>query len=55
MKGGINMLLDLLMCLKDAKTEKDIETAYKKLERVGVDRMTTKILLKEIKEEDCEL
>ena len=45
------MLQDLLEALRDAKTEKEIERAYKNLEKVGMDRITARLLVKEIYEE----
>lgn len=43
------MLYDLLIDLICASTPHDKERAYKKLERVGVDRATANVLAAEIK------
>lgn len=41
------MLMDLVMELVTATDEKDKERAYRKLERVGVDRITADIMAAE--------
>jgi hypothetical protein len=41
------MIVDLIT----AKTEKERETAYKNLEKVGVDRMTADLIAREMKDE----
>lgn len=43
------MLYELLLDLICASTQKDKERAYKRLERVGVDRATANVLAAEIK------
>lgn len=45
------MLSDMVANLITAKTEKEKETAYKNLEKVGVDRYTADLLAREMKEE----
>ncbi len=45
------MLSDMIADLITAKTEKERETAYKNLEKVGVDRMTADLLAREMKDE----
>jgi hypothetical protein len=40
-----NMLVDLLRNLADAKTKSEKETAYRNLERVGMDRSTANFML----------
>ena len=45
------MLSDLIADLITAKTEEELETAYKNLEKVGVDRWTALLLAREMKEE----
>lgn len=45
------MLSDMIADLILAKTEKEIETAYKNLEKVGVDRMTADLLAREMLDE----
>jgi hypothetical protein len=45
------MLSDMIADLITAKTEKERETAYKNLEKVGVDRMTADLLAREMLEE----
>ena len=39
------MLVDMLRNLANAKTERERETAYKNLERVGMDRYTANAML----------
>ena len=46
------MLRDLLLALKNAKTKRIMEIAYRNLEKVGVDRNTARILVRELEEED---
>ena len=41
------MLVDLLKNLRDAKTEKEKTKAYSDLRRVGMDKMTADILLRD--------
>ena len=48
------MLTDLLLALKNAKTQRIAEIAYRNLEKVGVDRNTARILVRELDEEDDE-
>lgn len=48
------MLTDLLIALKNAKTQRIAEIAYRNLEKVGVDRNTARILVRELDEEDDE-
>ena len=45
------MLSDLITALMNAKTETELETAYRNLEKVGVDRWTALLLAREMKEE----
>lgn len=45
------MLSDMIVDLITAKTEKERETAYKNLEKVGVDRMTADLIAREMKDE----
>lgn len=45
------MLSDMIADLITAKTEKERETAYHNLEKVGVDRMTADLLAREMKDE----
>lgn len=45
------MLSDLVAALITAKTEEELETAYRNLEKVGVDRWTALLLAREMKEE----
>lgn len=45
------MLSDMIADLITSKTEKERETAYKNLEKVGVDRMTADLLAREMKDE----
>ena len=45
------MLSDMIANLITAKTEKERETAYRNLEKVGVDRMTADLLAREMKDE----
>lgn len=42
---------ELLEALMNAKTKTEIEKAYRNLERVGMDRMTAKILVNKLKNE----
>lgn len=42
------MLNDLLLDLKNATNPKEIERIYRALEKVGVDRITANILIKEL-------
>lgn len=42
---------ELLEALMNAKTQAEIEKAYKNLERVGVDRETARVLLRAMKNE----
>ena len=44
------MLQELLMDLVTAADPKDKEKAYRRLERIGVDRLTAKVLEKEFQE-----
>lgn len=46
------MLTDLLLALKNAKTQRIMEIAYRNLEKVGVDRNTARILVKELDDDD---
>lgn len=48
------MLRDLLLALKNAKTQRIMEIAYRNLEKVGVDRNTARILVRELEEDDDE-
>ena len=48
------MLKDLLLALKNAKTQRIAEIAYRNLEKVGVDRNTARILVRELDGEDDE-
>ena len=48
------MLKDLLLALKNAKTQRIAEIAYRNLEKVGVDRNTARILVRELDEGDDE-
>lgn len=41
---------ELLEALMNAKTKTEIEKAYRNLERVGMNRITEKILANELKE-----
>ena len=45
------MLSDLIAALITAKTEEELETAYKNLEKVGVDRYTALLLAREMLDE----
>ena len=45
------MLSDMIADLILAKTEKERETAYRNLEKVGVDRMTADLLAREMMDE----
>ena len=45
------MLIDLLLALKNAKTQRIAEIAYRNLEKVGIDRNTARILVRELDEE----
>lgn len=45
------MLSDMIADLITAKTEDELETAYRNLERVGVDRWTALLLAREMKDE----
>ena len=45
------MLSDMIADLITEKTEKERETAYKNLEKVGVDRMTADLLAREMLDE----
>lgn len=45
------MLSDLVAALITAKTEEEVETAYKNLEKVGVDRWTALLLAREMLDE----
>ena len=45
------MLTDLLLALKNAKTQRIMEIAYRNLEKVGVDRNTARILVRELEKE----
>ena len=45
------MLSDMIADLITAKTEKERETAYRNLEKVGVDRITADLLAREMKDE----
>lgn len=40
------MLRDMLLDIKYAKSQKDRERAYKRLERVGMDRATADFMIK---------
>ena len=44
------MLTELLLMLSVAETPQEIEKAYKNLERVGVDRVTARVLQRDMKE-----
>lgn len=46
------MLMDLVMELVTATDEKDKERAYRKLEKVGVDRITADIMAAEFWKDD---
>ena len=46
------MLMDLVMALVEAVDPKDKEKAYRKLERVGVDRITADAMAAEFYEEE---
>ena len=48
------MLTDLLLALKNAKTQRIAEIAYRNLKKIGVDRNTARILVRELDEEDDE-
>lgn len=41
------MLEDMLLAVVNAKDNKEKETAYKNLERVGIDRRTANVLVNE--------
>lgn len=45
------MLSDMIADLITAKTEEERETAYRNLEKVGVDRWTANLLVREMLEE----
>lgn len=45
------MLSDLIAALITAKTEDELETAYRNLEKVGVDRYTALLLARAMLEE----
>lgn len=45
------MLSDMIAALITAETEKERETAYRNLEKVGVDRMTADLLAREMLDE----
>ena len=45
------MLMDLVMALVEAVDQKDKEKAYRKLEKVGVDRKTADIMAAEFYKE----
>lgn len=45
------MLIDLIMALANAKTEKEKEKAYRNLQSVGVDKATANVILKYIGKE----
>ena len=42
------MLSDMIAALITAKTEKEIKKAYRNLEKVGVDKMTADLLVREM-------
>lgn len=46
------MLMDLVMALVEAVDPEDKEKAYRKLERVGVDRITADAMAAEFYEEE---
>lgn len=45
------MLSDLVAALITANTEEELETAYRNLEKVGVDRWTALLLAREMLDE----
>lgn len=45
------MLADLIKALANAGSKKEKEKAYRNLERVGMDRMTANMLVRELKKE----
>ena len=45
------MLSDLIVNLINANTEEELETAYRNLEKVGVDRYTALLLAREMLDE----
>lgn len=46
------MLMDLIMALVEAVDQKDKEKAYRRLEKVGVDRKTADIMAAEFYKEE---
>lgn len=45
------MLEELVTELANAKTDKEKEKAFRQLERVGVDRLTARVLVEELRKE----